>query len=205
MERTYASWASRQTPSRLTIPIPLMLLVVASACSGASTGAPDSTTTNPDDERVTIIEFGDYQCGPCARMGRTLHTLCSRRRDQVRLVYRHCPSRRHQVGRMAAIVASAATELGSFWALHWELVTEGPIDDEERLWEIASGVGLEEAEVRDTIATGRPERAVARDLALADQNAVRGMPTTFINGRRLEGTVSLEGLMAIVDEAAGPQ
>lgn len=181
----------------------LILVGVLHGCTGSSTGERETETPSSNDGRVTILEFGDYQCGPCARMGRQLHRLSTQRRGQFRLIYRHCPSRRHPVGRRAAIVAAAAQELGSFWDLHWELVMDGPIEDEEQLWEITRGIGLDEAQVLAVIRTGRPERVVTQDLALADRNGVRGMPTTFVNGRRFEGTISLERLMGVVDEATG--
>jgi protein-disulfide isomerase len=134
-------------------------------------------------------------------MGRQLHALSNHRPHEVRLIYRHCPSRRHPVGRLAALVAAAADELGRFWDLHWDLVREGPIETEEMLWEAVRRVDLDEADIRSIIASGRPEQVVVRDLAIADQNGVRGMPTTFINGRIVEGAVSLERLNAIIDEA----
>ena len=79
----------------------------------------------------------------------------------------------------------------------------GPIVDEDQLWELTGRAGLDEVQVREVIRTGRPEQVVTRDLAMADQRGVRGMPTTFINDRRLEGTVSLERLLSIVDEIIG--
>jgi protein-disulfide isomerase len=150
---------------------------------------------------VLVEEFGDYQCGPCSMMGRRLHALIGEEGSRVRLVFRHCPSRAHPTGRRAAIVAAAAEELGSFWPLHWRLVAEGPVRSEEQVWQLAAEEGIDAARLRAVIASGRPEAVVVRDTALADRRAVRGLPTTFVNGRRIEGTASLERLRAVVREA----
>ena len=58
---------------------------------------------------VVITEFGDYECGPRAAMGRAVHALVREQRHTTRFVFRHCPSRAHAVGRVAAINSRIAS------------------------------------------------------------------------------------------------
>jgi Na+:H+ antiporter, NhaA family len=148
----------------------------------------------PADAPVEIVEFTDYQCGPCASFGRRLHTLLKRNPSRFRLQLRHCPSRRHPIGRQAALLMEAAALDDRFWSLHWQLIEEGPIQTEDDLWRIVEESGLDGDQLREHILDGRPGELVARDLAEADRLGVRGTPTTFVNGRRIEGSLSLQRL-----------
>ncbi len=182
----------------------LLTVIALGGCSGVDhrTSSINGTAPvlGPADAPVEIVEFGDYECGPCSRLGRRLHEVIGEHTGRIRLIYRQCPSRMHPVGQQAARVAAAAAELGEFWRLHWILVEEGPIRRLEELWPHVEEAGLSEDEIREIVISGRPDHAVQRDLGLADQLAVRGMPTTFINGRRLEGAVSLDQLREVVEE-----
>lgn len=188
-----------------TTTLSLVALVSCGCASSMSSLGDDPPMMGPADAPVTILEFGDYQCSPCSRMGQNLYELLSKRKSEVRLLYRHCPARRHKVGRKAALVAAAAEALGepTFWKLHWKMVLEGPVVDEDHIWELAREAGVEEARVRELLKTPRPTQRLEGDLALADRHGVRGMPTTFINGHRLEGTLSQERLIDIVAEVRG--
>jgi predicted DsbA family dithiol-disulfide isomerase len=76
------------------------------------------------------------------------------------------------------------------------------VTSEEQLWAIVDEAGLDSARLRGTVASGRPQALLDRDLAEADRLGVRGMPTTFIDDRRVEGTTSLDRLRRIVGEEA---
>jgi predicted DsbA family dithiol-disulfide isomerase len=179
------------------------LLSLVAGCGGAARPdvvAPGVPAFGPDDAQMLIVEFGDYQCGPCASMGRTLHTLLDEHQREVRFVFRHCPSRAHPIGRSAALVAAAASEDGRFWDLHWRLVADGPVTSEEQLWDIVADSGLDPDRLRSIVASGRPAATLNRDIAEADRLEVRGMPTTYIDGRVVEGTASLEHVRNILRE-----
>jgi protein-disulfide isomerase len=156
----------------------------------------------PEGAQAVVVEFGDYECLHCAVLGRRIHSLTRAGGPEFRLIYRHTPSRNHPAGRQAALVAAAAAELGRFWDLHWQLVAEGPIQDPAQVWEIAQQVGLPLDDLRALLRSGVPEQRIAEDLALANRFAVRGLPTIFVDGRRLEGAVSRWRLRSAIAAAA---
>lgn len=190
-------------PRLLGICLPLQVSLLL-GCGGAEAPGvtPDVMTSGPEDAPVLVVEFGDYQCGPCAALGRTLHALLIESPREIRFTFRLCPSRAHRVGRAAAIVAAAAAEDGSFWELHWRLVDQGPVTTEAQLWALVEEAGLDATRLRSVIASGRPTARLERDLAEADRLGIRGVPTTFIGGRIVEGTASLDRLRRIVVEVA---
>ena len=157
-------------------------------------------SSGPAGAPVVIVQFGDYGCGPCAALGRRLRGILEERRS-VRLVYHHCPARRHEAGREASLIALAAAEQGRFWEVHWLLVERGPVGEEGAARAAAEEVGIDPTLLDAAMSEGRHEAALDRELALADQLRIRGTPTTFVGGRRLEGTVSRRALLEAIDAA----
>lgn len=188
-------------PPRPAAAAAVALAVAAWGCSPASGRPDDGRSARTADAAVEVVLFGDYACGPCADFGRRLRPLLDSEGRRVRLVFRFCPSSRHPEGRAAAELAAAAVELGRFWELHWALVEAGPIYDEEAPRELAEGMGLDLAELDRIVATGRPAAAVDEDLALADRMGVLGTPTTFVDGRRLDGAVATERVAGAIAAA----
>ena len=68
--------------------------------------------------RVTIEEFGDFQCLPCAELFPTLAKLEEDYGDRLRVVFRHKPLRKHVHAVLAACAAEAAGLQGHFWEMH---------------------------------------------------------------------------------------
>lgn len=170
---------------------------VLAACSG-SDSALRSQQREENDAEVVIVEFGDYGCGPCSRFGRRLHQVLRQSDREIRMIFRHCPSRQHPFGRRASEVAASTASDEDFWRLHWLLVQEGPITSEEQIWQAVEDAGIDAAALRSRVDAGVGRRIVDRDVALADELGLRGVPTTFINGRRLDGAVSREQLRATI-------
>src|ERR1700675_1618547 len=76
----------------------------------------------PPDARVTLLQYGDYQC-PYTRMSRhSIHALQHEYPDSLRFVFRHFPLEEiHPDARAAATAAEAAEAQGQFWAMHEHL------------------------------------------------------------------------------------
>src|SRR5580698_6838738 len=75
---------------------------------------------------VTIVEFGDFQCGYCARAERTMAQIRATYGDSVRFVWRDDPLPFHDRANAAAELArEARAEQGDagFWMVHDALLT----------------------------------------------------------------------------------
>jgi protein-disulfide isomerase len=68
--------------------------------------------------RVTLEEFGDFQCPPCGTMAATLLKVEHDYADSVRIVFREFPLGMHQHAMTAASAAEAAGLQGRFWEMH---------------------------------------------------------------------------------------
>ena len=76
-------------------------------------------TIGPTDARVTVVNYGDYQCPGCQKTHRSTEKLARELLDRVRLVHRHFPLvKSHPRALRAAEAAEAAAAQGKFWEMH---------------------------------------------------------------------------------------
>lgn len=77
--------------------------------------------------RITLEEFGDFQCPPCGFLAATLLKVEHDYADSVRVVFRQFPLGMHQHAMTAARAAEAAGMQGRFWEMHDMLFQNSPI------------------------------------------------------------------------------
>jgi protein-disulfide isomerase len=152
---------------------------------------------------VTIVEFGDFQCGYCVRAESTMTQIRSTYGDSVRFVWRDDPLPFHDRAAAAAELArEARAEKGDagFWAAHDALLLAHADLGDGALDLVARRLGLDPAAVASAIAQNRYEDALDDDLERADDVGAEGTPTFFVNGRRVVGAQPFESFKPIIDE-----
>jgi len=117
---------------------------------------------------------------------------------KVKLVFKNFPLRNHAQAKPAALAALAAGEQGKFWEYHDKVFENYKALNENVFQEIARELGLNMKAFN--AARRKPELAAAvnRDMQEGGRAGVRGTPTVFVNGRRLQQR-SLEGFSQAVD------
>jgi NhaA family Na+:H+ antiporter len=161
--------------------------------------------SGPVDAPVTLVEYGDYQCGYCRRAHRgILRVRDEHLPGQVRYVFRHLPNLRvHKHARLAAEAAEAAAAQGKFWEMHEHLFTHQRDLDRDGLVEAATTIGLDvERFVHDLDGHGHAIR-VDDDLASAERSGASATPTFFVDGRRYDGPWDVESLLEAVSKPLG--
>ena len=68
--------------------------------------------------RVTLEEYGDFQCQPCGRLFPVLTAVEQDYGDRLRVIFRHMPLKKHEHALVAAHAAEAAGLQGRFWEMH---------------------------------------------------------------------------------------
>jgi protein-disulfide isomerase len=163
----------------------------------------DSPVRGASSARVTVIEFGDFQCPFCSRAEATLAELRKRYGRKLRLVWKDFPSSAHPQSLLAAEAARAAGDQGKFWPMHdWLLAAAGALD----LTSIetqAEAMGLDMARFRKTLDAWQHRPAIDRDVEAGQRIGTEGTPTFLINGRKLSGAQPLERFEEAIDRALG--
>ena len=158
----------------------------------------------PAAARVTLIEYGDYECPYCGRAHPVVEQLRERLGDRLRFVFRHFPlDSVHPRARHAAEAAEAAGAQGRFWEMH-DLLYENQEDlGDEALRRYAVEVGLDLERFEEELAERRHAPRVREDRLGGERSGVDATPAFFVNGVRYEGRLDLEGLLTAVEDAVG--
>jgi protein-disulfide isomerase len=150
--------------------------------------------------KVTVVEFGDFQCPFCARVHPTLQALLKAYGPDVALVFRHNPLPFHVDARPAALAAEAARQQGKFWEMHDELFAHGTALDRASIDRYAAELGLDPARFKADLDAEVGKARIARDADDADRFTTGGTPWFFINGRSLRGAQPIEVFKQAIDE-----
>lgn len=145
----------------------------------------------PEDAKVTVVEFADFECPFCQRIAPELDELWEKRRDKVKFVYKFMPLPMHPHGEIAARAAIAAQMQGKFWEMHKLLFANGQHLEEPDLEKYAASVGLDLAKFRADMQSPEAKARIDADKKLGDNLHVRGTPAIFIDGREYDSKLDL--------------
>lgn len=98
----------------------------------------------------------------------------------------------------AAKASLAAKKQGKFWELHAALFKNFRQLQPDKIKTYAKEVGLDVAQLEKDMASAEVEKQIQEEMALARTVGVRGTPTIFVGGKRLQQR-SMEGFKAMID------
>ncbi len=160
----------------------------------------------PDDAKVTIQVWSDFECPYCGRVEPSLDRLRESYPSTVRVVFRHYPLSFHRHAREASLAAIAVAEQAGadgFWAFHDTLFAHQDALTPEDLERYALEVpGVTARRFRHALASRETAELLQHDVdALEELGVSIGTPMIFVNGRLIRGARPYEELAAAVDAA----
>jgi protein-disulfide isomerase len=165
--------------------------------------ADEDHAQGPSNARVTLVEYGDFECPFCAAMYPILREVRRAFGPNLRFIFRHYPLRdTHPHAETAAQAAEAAGVQGKFWEMHDRLFEHQAALDERSLLRHARKVGLDEMRLERELAAQAHASRVERDVESGRSGGVRGTPTLFINGALYRGARDRATLVAALAKAA---
>ena len=149
---------------------------------------------------VTIVEFSDYECPFCSKVGPTYKKIMEEYGDKVRVFFKQNPLSFHKKARLAAAASLAAGAQGKFWEMHDVLFENQKALDRVDLERYAAEMGLNMKKFNRALDKNTYEDQIAADQELSEMVQARGTPNHFINGRKLNGAKPFEEFKTIIDE-----
>lgn len=149
---------------------------------------------------LTIVEFGDFGCPYSRDSASVVRSVMAKYGDRVRFIYRYYPLDIHPEAMQAAIAAECAREQGKFWPFHDKLYAYQGAFSLQDLTRYGQEVGLESKQFSYCLADNRYKEAVDADVRFAQATGVRGTPTFFFNGQRVEGSIPENIFVKLIDE-----
>jgi protein-disulfide isomerase len=204
----------------------LVIIVLAVAVAGGAavyfsrqpdqpTNASDSSTTlkntgggrfrGPENAKVTLVEFGDYQCPSCKAYHPLVQEALSRYPQQLRLEFHHYPLVSIHANAMAASLAvEAAGEQGKYWEMH-DLIFERQDEwsrspnPEPDFLALAQRLGLNQDAFMQAMRSPQLQDRVLQDVVRAQQANVEAVPTFFINGQKQSLPPSIQAFVDTIE------
>lgn len=149
---------------------------------------------------VTLIEYGDYQCGHCKQIYRIIKKLMLQYKDKVQFIFRHFPLRHlHPQAELAAEAAEAAGVQGKFWEMHTRLFEADNTLERGILVEYARDIGLDIKKFIEDLNSQQIANAVREDFRGATRNKIKFPPALFINYILFDGSPTEEAIRSRID------
>ena len=155
--------------------------------------------------KVVLVEYGDYECPPCAFYSPIIDAILQRYGNNVRVEFRHFPLPRHPNALKAAMAAEAAGRQGRYWEMHDMLLGSqskwaGVDNAEQEFGKFAASIGIDVPRFLEALNDPEIHQHVMNDIAQAQQIQVQAVPTFLLNGRQIERAPNTkEGFFAVID------
>lgn len=137
---------------------------------------------------VTLVEYGDYQCGDCGDAYVQIKDAQDALGDDLRVVFRNFPlAESHPHATAAAQAAEAAARQNKFWEMHDVLLENQQALSSHDLMDYAKQVGLDLEQFKQDLKSGAVSDKVDADFESGARSGVNGTPSFFINGEKYDG------------------
>jgi protein-disulfide isomerase len=149
---------------------------------------------------VVIVEFGDFQCPFCRESVPIIKQVLQEYPEAVRLIYRDFPvSAIHTEAISAAEAANCAHKQGAFWNFHDALFARQENLGRELYLALAESLKLNLSDFKRCLDNHLTLAEIQADFSDGAAAQVTGTPSWFINGRKVEGTLTIELWRQVID------
>lgn len=173
------------------------------------TGSP---VLGSDDAIVTIVVFSDFACLECKRFAERLKSIVAKRRDKIRVVWKHRPMPFSPRAEPAAELAHEAYALkgnDGFWQAHDKLFASKSLDQAE-LDRIAGELGLDFGTSRTAVDARKHKAKIDADAAVAAlvEEGTWSDTSTYPRYGSVDGGISplvvINGMPVSIDQGSTP-
>ncbi len=159
--------------------------------------------------KVTIVEFGDFQCPYCRRFWKDTYGQLKKTyidTGKVRFITRAFPLSFHPAAKPAALASLCAKEQGKFWEYRDKMFGEQEKQGQNTItfgvpelktW--AAAIGLNAQQFNSCLDTQKYTGKVDADTAAGSAAGVSGTPSFFINGQQVVGAQPFDAFKKIID------
>jgi len=148
--------------------------------------------------KVTLIEYGDFQCPGCGSAHPGIKKITEEYKDTVAFAFRNfpLPATTHPNAKAAAATVEAAGLQGKYWEMNnkvyesqseWSNLTGASRTD--MFVSYAKALGLDTTKFTTDMGSSTVNQKVSFDKAIGDKIGVNSTPTFYVNGVKLASDV----------------
>ena len=153
----------------------------------------DSLKISSGSAKLTIVEFGDYQCPACGLAHPGIKKAMADYPGQVDFVFRHFPLAQHKNAELASQAVEASNLQGKAWLMHDKLYESQPeweaeVNTLDIFKKYAGEFGMDVEKFANDIAGDQVKQKVRNDLSDGLVLGVNSTPTFyFVTAKRTAG------------------
>jgi protein-disulfide isomerase len=167
----------------------------------------DSHVDGPANAKVSIVEFGDFQCPACGSAYPVVSQIEQNYKGKIKLVFRQYPLPVHKNAKVAAEAAEAAGAQGKFFEMYHKLY------DNQKSWSdsnnaldeffvgYAKDIKLDVNKFTAEVKASKYATKIQNDINDGNAVGVQATPTFYINGVEQVGGLPYDDFKTKVDEA----
>ncbi|MBI2595739.1 thioredoxin domain-containing protein [Candidatus Daviesbacteria bacterium] len=158
-----------------------------------------------DSAKITVVEFGDYQCPACGLAYPVVERILQDYSGRINFVFRNFPLPQHQNALTAAEAAEAAAAQGKFWEMHNKLyINQGVWSEDKQVFDLFMGygkdLGLDLTRFEQEVKANKYSDIINQDQNDGSALGVNSTPTFFIGGQKIEGVPNYDTFKNKIDE-----
>ena len=152
------------------------------------------------DARLTLVEYGDFQCPHCRMAHAIVRRLQKRLGADLRFVFRHFPLVEiHPMAEPAAEAAEYAASAGKFWAMHDAIFEHQDQLSPEMLVATLERLSLDGEAGMEAMEEHRFADRIEEDMEGAEAIGVHATPDLFHQRKAVPGRVATGSLLEALE------
>lgn len=181
------------------------------------TANPTNNVMGKLDSKVTLVEYGDFQCNACQMYSSTTEAVRTKYADRVKFQFRNLPiPSLHPNAIGGARAAEAAALQGKFWEMHgllykysnWTVWTNAT-DPNSNFESYARQLSLDVTKFKADFKSEKVNATINADIAEFEKTGAQtATPTYFLNGKKIDldkladtNGPSVDKISAVLDQA----
>lgn len=163
------------------------------------------------DQKVVLIEYGDFECPACGQMYEPVKNLTEKYKEQLTFIFREFPlTNIHPNALAGATAAEAAGLQGKFWEMHsllyqnqaeWRGQNADVAKRTQLFEDYARQLGVDTSQFKKDLANKAISEKIERDRATGKNFGVDATPTFILNGKKIPTATSEADLAKMIEQA----
>lgn len=187
--------------------IAIALIMLASTATAFAQSA-GCHIAGPDNAKLTIEEYADFECPFCARGASTMKQALKDYKGKIKLVYRNLPLPFHTHAKIAAqafaaVCLQSPSLAGTFANELFENQSELQEKGEVFLEEVAQKIGVDVDKMKSDMNGPEVEKSLADDQVAAKSHSFQGTPSFLIGKTAITGALPYMEIKQAIDKELG--
>jgi len=155
--------------------------------------------------KVTLVEFGDYECPACSIYSPFIKQLLTDFSGKMTFVFRNYLLSYHLNAPLASYAVEAAGLQGKYWQMHDKIYEtqndwSGLTNPQDTFVKYAQDLGLDTNKFIEDLASDNIKNKVQKDTQDGNSVKLTETPTFYLNGKKITFTGKYEQFKKLIEE-----